>query len=56
MRAVEAADRLDVVVEDVGPFGEHGLERLLLDAEEVRRQHLDGRVGELAFSARIVAA
>ena len=31
-------------------------ERLLLDAEEVRRQHLDRRVGQLRLSARIVAA
>ena len=31
-------------------------ERLLLDAEEVGRQHLDVASGSFAFSARIVAA
>src|SRR3954469_2177535 len=37
---VEARDDLDVVVEDVGPLGDHLRERHLL-AAEVRRQHLD---------------
>ena len=53
---VEAAHGLDVVVEDLGPRGEHRLQRLLLDAEEVGRQHLDRRLRQLALSARIVAA
>ena len=48
MRAVQPAHGLDVVVEDLGPLGEHGRERLLLDAEEVGRQHLDGRLRQLA--------
>ena len=46
---VEAADGLDVVVEDLGPRVEDGAERLLLDAEEVRREHLDGGVRELCL-------
>ena len=56
---VQAAHGLDVVVEDVGPRGEHGVQRLLLDAEEVRRQHLDARGRKLALERadrrRIVA-
>ena len=40
---VESADGLDVVVEDLGSRGEHGRERFLLDAEEVRREDLDLR-------------
>ena len=44
---VQSADGLDVVVEDLGPRGEHRLERLLLDAEEVGRQNLDRCLGEL---------
>ena len=40
--------RLDVVVEDVGPGLEHGAKRALLVAEEVGRQHLDRRLGQLA--------
>ena len=44
---VQAADGLDVVVEDLGARREHGRERLLLDAEEVRREDLDLRRGQL---------
>ena len=44
---MQAADGLDVVVEDLRPGGEHGAERFLLDAEEVGRQHLDARLGQL---------
>ena len=47
MRAVQASHRLDVVVEHLRPLGEHDPERLLLDAEEVRRQHLDRGVRQL---------
>ena len=43
---LDAAARLDVVVEDVRACGEHRAERLLLPAEEVGRQHLDRRVRE----------
>ena len=46
---MQAADGLDVVVEDVGPCCEHGLERVLLDTEEVGRQHLDGGIGNLVM-------
>ena len=45
---MQAADGLDVVVEDIGPRADHRGERLLLDAEEVGRQHLDRRLGHLA--------
>ena len=38
---VEPAHGLDVVVEDLGARGEHRLQRLLLDAEEVGREDLD---------------
>ena len=44
---VEPADGLDVVVEDVGSLGQDGPERLLLDVEEIGRQHLDRRCGHL---------
>ena len=44
---MQAPDGLDVVVEDLGAGREHGAQRLLLDAEEVGRQHLDARVGQL---------
>ncbi len=44
---VQPANGLDVVVEDLGPRGEHRLQRLLLDAEEVGRQHLDGGLRQL---------
>src|SRR5690242_20953207 len=40
--AVQPANGLDVVVEDVGSFREHGPERLLLVAEEVRGQDFHG--------------
>ena len=53
---MEAADGLDVVVEDVRPRGEHDLERLLLDAEEVGREDLHFAAGSLRLIARIVAA
>ena len=57
--AMEAADGLDVVVEDVGSRADHRLQRVLFDAEEVRRQHLDGRVRQLrldrADRRRVVA-
>jgi hypothetical protein len=46
---VESTDGLDVVVEDLGPRGEHGAERFLLDAEEVGREHLDGGLGHLVL-------
>ncbi len=46
---VEAADGLDVVVEDLGPRGEHSLQSFLLHAQEVRRQHLDARIRQLRF-------
>ena len=46
---MQPAHRLDVVVEDLGPRGEHDLQRLLLDAEEVGRQHLHRRVRQLAL-------
>ena len=56
---VQAAHRLDVVVEDVGPRAEHRAERVLLDAEEVGREHLDRRVRQLrlerADRRRVVA-
>src|SRR5207248_9812191 len=45
--AVQPADGLDVVVEDVRPRADHRLERLLFHAEEVRREDLDRRLGEL---------
>ncbi len=44
---VQAAHGLDVVVEDLGARADHGAQRLLFDAEEVRRQHLDRRVRQL---------
>ena len=44
---VQAADGLDVVVEDLGAGGEDGVERFLLDAEEVGCQHLDARLRQL---------
>ena len=47
---VEAAHGLDVVAEDLGPCAEHGRERLLLDAEEVGRQQLDGAVRQLRLA------
>ena len=57
--AVEPADGLDVVVEDLGPRAEHDPQGLLLDAEEVRRQHLDRCLGQLllqrADRRRVVA-
>ncbi len=46
---VEPAHGLDVVVEDLGARGQDGAQGLLLDAEEVGRQHLDGRLGQLAL-------
>ena len=56
---VEASHGLDVVVEDLRTSVEHDRERLLLVAEEVRRQHLDRRSGELALQrpdrGRVVA-
>ena len=45
---VQPADGLDVVVEDVRPCSEHRSQRLLLDTEEVRGQHLDRRLRQLA--------
>ncbi|MDQ3778371.1 MAG: hypothetical protein M3310_05835 [Actinomycetota bacterium] len=36
------------MVEDVRPLAEHDPKRLLLDAEEVGRQHLDARLGASA--------
>ena len=45
--AMEAAYRLDVVVEDVGARADHGLQRSLLDTEEVGCQHFDRRFREL---------
>ena len=45
---LDAPAGLDVVVEHVGPCLEQRPERLLLAAEEVRRQHLDRCVGQLA--------
>ena len=44
---VEPRHRLDVVVEDVGPLGDHARQRHLL-AAEVGRQHLDLGVGREA--------
>ena len=56
---VQPPHRLDVVVEDLGPRGEHRLQRLFLDAEEVGRQHLDRSLGQLrlqrADRRRVVA-
>ena len=56
---MQPADGLDVVVEDVGPLGDHDGEGLLLDAEEVGRQDLDRRAGHLvperADRRRVVA-
>ena len=56
---MQPAHGLDVVVEDLGPRGEHRLERLFLDAEEVGRQHLDLAVRQLrlerADRRRVVA-
>jgi len=46
---MQSPHRLDVVVEHVGPSGEHRLQRLFLDVQEVRRQHLDRRLRELCF-------
>ena len=46
---MQPANGLDVVVEDLGSRPEHDLERLLLVAEEVGRQHLDGRLRQLAL-------
>ena len=46
-RPMEPAHGLDVVVEDLGARCENRRERLLLDAEEVGRQHLDRAVREL---------
>ena len=53
---MQSPDGLDVVVEDLGPLGEDGVKRLLLHAEEVRREHLDAGGRSLCFRARIVAA
>ncbi len=44
---MEPAHGLDVVVEDLGPRGEDGAQCLLLDAEEVGRQHLHARLRQL---------
>ena len=46
---VEAPGGLDVVVEDVGPLGQDRAEGLLLDAEEVGREDLDRRLGQLVL-------
>ena len=46
---VQPPHGLDVVVEDLGSRCEHCVERLLLHVEEVRRQHLDARVGQLGL-------
>ena len=47
------------MVEDLGARGEDGAQCLLLDAEEVGRQHFDGRLGQLllqrADRRRVVA-
>ena len=56
---MQPAHGLDVVVEDVGPFSEHREQRLLLDAEEVGRQHLDRDARQLPLQCpdrrRVVA-
>src|SRR5438876_1828636 len=56
---MEAANRLDVVPEDIRAGLDHGCERLILDPEEVGRQDLDGRPWQLsakcADGRRIVA-
>ncbi len=43
---VQARDGLDVVVQDLGPRGEHGVQRFRAP-HEVGDQHLDGRRGRL---------
>src|SRR3979411_2643324 len=43
---IEPRHRLDVVVHDLRPLGEYGVERVE-DPAEVRDEHLDGRAGRL---------
>ena len=54
-RLLQALDRLHVVVEDVGPRGEHGVHVLQLPLE-IGHEHLDRGVGLRWRMARTVAA
>ena len=50
-RRIEPRHGLEIVVEDVGPRRDHGLDGAVL-AQEVGRQHLDRRVGRLLVQRR----
>ena len=56
MRAVEPADGLDVVVEDVGARGEHGRSASSSTPRKSGVSTSTDASGSFAFSARIVAA
>ena len=54
-RRIEPRHGFEIVVEHVGPRGDHGLDRALL-AQEIRRQHLDRRARAPAARMRRIAA
>ena len=54
-RRIEPRHGLEIVVEDVGPRRDHGLDRALL-AQEVGRQHLDRRAGRRLRASRAMTA